>query len=135
MASLPMQHGARAGQLLDDRGVVVEHLGGIRFGAPGGGLAGEAEQVLGAVGNALQRAAQAPALDVLVHLAGLADRLLAQAAAPGRCIAGRAVPDGAAKARVSSSAENSLGSQARVQLGDGGEEDVGARLRHARLRP
>ena len=51
------EHGARAGELVDHRGVVIEDLAGVGLGAPGGGLSGEGEQILDAVGNALQQAA------------------------------------------------------------------------------
>ncbi len=56
------EHGARAGELVDDRGVVIEDLAGVGLGAPGGGLSGEGEQILDAVGDALQGAAIAFAL-------------------------------------------------------------------------
>ncbi len=81
------QHGAPPASLSMHRGVVIEHLAGVRFRAPGGGLPGIRQQVFHTVRNALQRPAQTPALNLLVHLPRPASVPPAPAAAPARYIA------------------------------------------------
>ena len=81
MESLPVSTPPTPGDFLDDRGVVIEDLGRIRLGAPGGGLPGVGQQILDAVRNALQGAAVALALEFLIDILRLLQRFLREGSA------------------------------------------------------
>ena len=72
------QHRPRLAQLAHDGGVVVEDLLAVRLRAPGGRDAARGEQVLGAVGDAVQRAARLARGNLLVGEVGLLEGQLAR---------------------------------------------------------
>jgi hypothetical protein len=78
-------HGELAGQqtavfqnMLERGSGVIEYLIRIRFRAPGSGMLGIRQQILGAERNALQGAAEALALDIAFHILGIANGVLAE---------------------------------------------------------
>ena len=68
MASLPISTAPVLSSFCQHRRGLVEDLRRVRLRAPRGRLARESQQILGAERNALQRAAEALALELVVHL-------------------------------------------------------------------
>ena len=108
---------------LEYAGGVIENLSRIRLSAPGGGVFGVRQQILGAEWNALERAAQTLALDIAIHVLGIFEGHFAERKSEGvvpRTYGFQAIAECARKL----DGGELLVRQFLIDFGDAGEEDV-----------
>ena len=127
------QNGTGLLELLQNGGGVIEDLAGVRARAPGGELAGVAQQILCAERNALQRAAVALALQLFVHVAGAADGGLGERQRE-RIVARPQLLQPLGEGAHQLVYGEFLGPEFGVQLTDGREEDIVREFGHYALK-
>src|SRR5439155_7692995 len=109
---------------------VIEYLPGVRLGAPRSRLPRETQQIFYTIRYALQRTAKALALEIFIHGDCGADGLLIQR--KGQSVVARPELHQALRESPRQFFGGELpGLEARVELWNGGEENIRSNGRHA----